>query len=49
MRRAAEVTPDPPAPVLSPESFLALCRMPPLQVRGGAGMGRLGEGLCSPS
>jgi hypothetical protein len=34
VRRAAEVPPVPPSPVLTPDGFLALCRMPPLQVRG---------------
>ena len=34
MQRAAEVAPRPPRPVLTPEGFLALCRMPPLQVGG---------------
>lgn len=32
VRRAAELAPAQPVPVLSPEGFLALCRMPPLQV-----------------
>lgn len=32
VRRAAEVAPAQPVPVLSPEGFVALCRMPPLQV-----------------
>ena len=32
MRRAAELPPLTPRPVLTPEGFLALCRMPPLQV-----------------
>lgn len=31
VRRAVECPPMPPVPVLSPEGFLALCRMPPLQ------------------
>ncbi|KAL4430743.1 hypothetical protein ABPG75_005999 [Micractinium tetrahymenae] len=31
VRRAAEVAPAQPVPVLTPEGFLALCRMPPLQ------------------
>jgi PAB-dependent poly(A)-specific ribonuclease subunit 2 len=31
VRRAAELPPLPPRPVLAPEGFLALCRMPPLQ------------------
>lgn len=34
VRQAAEVPPAQPVPVLSPEGFVALCRMPPLQVSG---------------
>ncbi len=41
VRQAAEVPPAQPVPVLSPEGFVALCRMPPLQVSGPGPLNRL--------
>jgi hypothetical protein len=43
VRRAAECPPRPPTPVLTQEGFLALCRMPPLQVWRRQGLQVLAE------